>query len=233
MRRLVVAEVVVTEVRHLRHPLPLVAREVGDLELVLTARMVGRVLVQRGEDLVLAHHLPAGVGTCPPRVGGAGRRVLTRARRGLRRQVHGKMTEPAVGADEVLEVRAPRPRQRDHDDRPLDRHPERLRVLVPVPPEEQPVRRGLHALTDEDRLVRLPHVVVGLDLAEQRAEPRGEVLSTEFGGTEVVETGIGARGVEHALDAHVERLRLGRLERGALLGRARVLAHAFDPQDLV
>ena len=36
--------------------------------------------------------------------------------------------------------------------------------------------------------------------------------------------------VEHALDAHVERLRLGRFERSAFVGTAGVLPHALDAQ---
>ena len=100
-------------------------------------------------------------------------------------------------------------------------------MLRPVVLDPQAVGRSLHALIDEARLVRLPHVVVGRDLAEEETEPLGEVHRSE-----VVETGLPAGVLEHALDAHVERLRFGCFELATFLGGPRVLPHALDAQHL-
>ena len=225
--RLVVREVVIAESRHVAHPLPLVAGEVGDLQLVLAARVVGRVLVHRRQHLVLAHELPACRGTCPPWIDAAGAGPLPRRGRGLRGDVHRQVAQPAVGAHQVLEMRAPRPGQRDHVDGTVDPHVERVGMLGPVVLDQQPVRGSLGALPDERRLVQLPDVVVGRDLVEQEREAFGEVHRPE-----VVETGLRSRRVEDPVDAELERKLLGSLEPFALLDGARVVAHALDAQHL-
>ena len=69
VRRLVVTEVVVPKFRNVCHPLPLIAGEVGNLQFVLAARVVRRLLVHDGEDGVLAQSLPSFVGPGPPRIG--------------------------------------------------------------------------------------------------------------------------------------------------------------------
>ena len=63
--------------------------------------------------------------------------------------------------------------------------------------------------------------------SSRKREPFDEVHRPE-----VVEAGLLARGVEHTVDAQIERPLLGRFESCALLGRARVVAHAFDAQHL-
>ena len=127
-------------------------------------------------------------------------RLLARLWCGLGGQVDREMTEAAIRRQEVLEVRAARARQGNHVDRPVDFDLERLRVVVPVALDQEPIRRCLRALSDEGLLVRFPDVAVRFDLANEPAEPAGEIH-----GAEITQTRLTSRSVEDAVDAHVER----------------------------
>ncbi len=167
VRRLVVTEVVVPKFRNVCHPLPLIAGEVGNLQFVLTARVVRRLLVHDGEDGVLAQSLPSLVGPGPPRIGTLGSGLFAGTRRRLCGEIDRQVTQTAIRCEQVLEMSAPGAREGDDIDWADDGDVMRTRILCPIVLDQESVGSRFDAVVPEDFLVCFPNILVRSDLGQQ------------------------------------------------------------------
>ena len=176
MRRLVVAEVIVAPAGHLRHPLPLVGGEIGHLQLVLTAGMIGRMLVHRRHDRVAASSGPSvRLSTYPTRIRCLQRPIVSPGSRNrLGAEIDRQVPQPAIGRYQVFQMRGARTWQADDDDRSVDdllRQPgdalSRIGLVL------EPVRRRLDAAAPRKLALACRHrLPIRADFARSSAPSR-------------------------------------------------------------
>ena len=199
VRPLVETEVEVAPPRHAREPLERVRREVEVFELDLLLDRVRVLVVHRAQQRHHRHlRLVAAAAAFDARVDVVRSRAVAGEGHRLEALPVGERPQSRIGRDEVDEVRRPRPRESDHDDRRRDGDVVDLGMPAVQILDEQAAAEQAHGPLTDREPSELVQTGVGFDRGDHRPQPRQEVV-----GAEVVEAGAGASRIEQR--AFVER----------------------------